>query len=41
MRKSILIILLFMAFLQFINADTISINSGGNEEIVLQSLSNL
>jgi len=35
MRKSLLIILFFAVFLQFVNADTLSINSGGSDEIVI------
>ena len=35
MKKSILFVLLVAAFFQFISADVLSLNSGGNEELVI------
>lgn len=35
MKKSILIVLFFVIFFQFVNADFMSINSGGDEELVI------
>ncbi|MEK6833061.1 MAG: myxococcus cysteine-rich repeat containing protein [Nanoarchaeota archaeon] len=35
MKKGVLIILFFAVFLQFVNADIVSLNSGGDEELII------